>query len=87
VSETLESMLAVYLADLRSHVDEQLRRLSDVQRLTLALSSATPRERARRLGKVARDLSEFDAANLALREVTAAALEAARSLQGATRDE
>jgi hypothetical protein len=87
LSETLESMLVIYLADLRTHVDAQLRRLTDLQRLSEALPRATPRDRARDLSAVVRDLQEFDAANVALHESTATALETARTLQGARREE
>jgi hypothetical protein len=80
-------MLGVYLTDLRTHVEEQLRRLSDLQRLTATLVSANSHERPRRFGYIARELFEFDQANAAMHQVTATAVDAARTLQGATREE
>jgi hypothetical protein len=87
VSETLESMLGIYLADLHAHVEEQLRRVSDLQRLTRTLATSCSPDRSRRFGDVARELFEFDRANAAMHQVTSTAMDAARSLQGATREE
>jgi hypothetical protein len=75
-----ETMLPLYLWDLRAQVEAQLRALTEVQRLLDVLAAAPTRNRSAHTSKILKDLQEILHANGAIREVTATALEAAQTL-------
>jgi hypothetical protein len=79
-----ETMLPLYLWDLRAQVEAQLRALTEVQRLLDALATAPQRNQAAHTAKILKDLQEILNANAAIREVTATAIEAARTLDERT---
>ena len=79
-----ETMLPLYLWDLRAQVEAQLRALTEVQRLLDVLATSPARTRNAHTSKILKDLQEILHANTAIREVTATALEAAQALHERT---
>ncbi len=78
-----ETMLPLYLWDLRAQVESQLRMLTDVQRLLDLIATTPPAARTPHTAKIVSHLTEILNANAAIRDVTATALEAARTLNDA----
>jgi hypothetical protein len=79
-----ETMLPLYLWDLRAQVEAQLRALTEVQRLLDVLAATPQRNQAAHTAKILKDLQDILSANAAVREVTATAIEAAQALHERT---